>query len=74
MTPHEIARTRLTSHSWELHLRLDPALFWFKGHFAAQPLLPGVTQLDWVMRAVGSRSKLPEDHQRQIPGSTAAGK
>ncbi|GAB52573.1 MULTISPECIES: ApeI family dehydratase [Atlantibacter] len=49
MTPHEIARTRLTSHSWELHLRLDPALFWFKGHFAAQPLLPGVTQLDWVM-------------------------
>ena len=22
---------------------------WFNGHFAVQPLLPGVAQLDWVM-------------------------
>lgn len=49
MTPHEIARTRLAPHHWALHLRLDPSLFWFKGHFAVQPLLPGVAQLDWVM-------------------------
>ncbi len=49
MIPHEIARTRLTEHSVELHLRLDPTLFWFQGHFAVQPLLPGVAQLDWVM-------------------------
>jgi len=24
-------------------------LFWFKGHFPTQPLLPGVVQLDWVV-------------------------
>lgn len=26
-----------------------PSLFWFRGHFAVQPLLPGVAQIDWVM-------------------------
>ncbi|MGK3640258.1 ApeI family dehydratase, partial [Escherichia coli] len=30
-----------------LHLRAD--LFWFRGHFAVQPLLPGVAQIDWAM-------------------------
>lgn len=49
MIPHEIARTQRSPHHVELHLRLDPALFWFTGHFAVQPLLPGVAQLDWVM-------------------------
>ena len=33
----------------EITLYLDPDLLWFKGHFAVQPLLPGVAQLDWVM-------------------------
>lgn len=49
MIPHEIARTQRSPHHVELHLRLDPTLFWFTGHFAVQPLLPGVAQLDWVM-------------------------
>ncbi|MCU5775354.1 hydroxymyristoyl-ACP dehydratase [Erwiniaceae bacterium BAC15a-03b] len=33
----------------ELLLRVDADLFWFRGHFPQQPLLPGVAQLDWVM-------------------------
>lgn len=28
-----------------LHLRLDPELVWFAGHFPGAPLLPGVAQL-----------------------------
>lgn len=30
-------------------LQVDADLFWFQGHFATLPLLPGVAQLDWVM-------------------------
>jgi 3-hydroxymyristoyl/3-hydroxydecanoyl-(acyl carrier protein) dehydratase len=49
MKPHEIARHQALPQQAEIVLRLDSALFWFNGHFAVQPLLPGVTQLDWVM-------------------------
>lgn len=49
MKPHEITRRQADPHQLEVVLRLDPALFWFKGHFAVQPLLPGVAQIDWVM-------------------------
>lgn len=59
MIPHELARTPLSAHAVALRLRLDPALFWFKGHFAVQPLLPGVAQLDWVMHY--ARALLVED-------------
>lgn len=33
----------------EILLKVEPDLFWFRGHFPTQPLLPGVAQLDWVM-------------------------
>ena len=33
----------------EVLLQVEPDLFWFRGHFPTQPLLPGVAQLDWVM-------------------------
>ncbi|WP_158780431.1 3-hydroxyacyl-ACP dehydratase FabZ family protein [Pantoea sp. BAV 3049] len=33
----------------EILLRADADLFWFRGHFPGQPILPGVAQLDWVM-------------------------
>lgn len=49
MLPHETAR-RASSLHLEIDLWLDPALFWFRGHFSTHPLLPGVAQLDWVMR------------------------
>lgn len=49
MKPHEIERHQAQLDRLEVVLYLDPSLFWFKGHFAVQPLLPGVAQLDWVM-------------------------
>lgn len=49
MKPREIERHQTDPHQIEITLFLDPALFWFNGHFAVQPLLPGVAQLDWVM-------------------------
>ena len=37
-----------------LQLRLDPDLPWFAGHFPGAPLLPGVTQIHWVMHYAAS--------------------
>lgn len=34
-------------------LELTSDLFWFKGHFPAQNILPGVGQLDWVKEFAG---------------------
>lgn len=50
MKPHEIERHQAQPEKLDVVLYLDPSLFWFQGHFAVQPLLPGVAQLDWVMR------------------------
>lgn len=33
----------------EIQLFVPAQLFWFKGHFPLQPLLPGVAQLEWVL-------------------------
>lgn len=33
----------------QILLRADASLFWFRGHFPDQPVLPGIAQLDWVM-------------------------
>lgn len=49
MKIHEIERRQPDATHLAIDLYLDPALLWFKGHFAVQPLLPGVAQLDWVM-------------------------
>ncbi|MDR2263073.1 MAG: hydroxymyristoyl-ACP dehydratase [Enterobacter asburiae] len=49
MKIHEIERRQVQPDSLEITLYLDPSLFWFQGHFAVQPLLPGVAQLEWVM-------------------------
>ncbi|SUX57408.1 ACP dehydratase [Citrobacter amalonaticus] len=49
MIPHEIERHQAQPQQVEIVLHLDPSLFWFSGHFAVQPLLPGVAQIDWVM-------------------------
>lgn len=50
MTPDEISCQQTGAGEVEITLRLQADLFWFKGHFASQPLLPGVAQLDWVMQ------------------------
>ena len=49
MIRHEIERHLVQPQEMEIVLYLDPMLYWFNGHFAVQPLLPGVAQLDWVM-------------------------
>lgn len=49
MKMHEIERRQPEPGHLEITLYLDPGLVWFRGHFAVQPLLPGVAQLDWVM-------------------------
>ena len=43
-----------------LQLRLDPDLPWFAGHFPGAPLLPGVTQIHWVMHYAASLLKLAQ--------------
>lgn len=49
MRPHEIERRQAQPGQLDITLHLDPTLFWFQGHFAVQPVLPGVAQLEWVM-------------------------
>lgn len=52
MLPHDYvvtsAVTSATNDSAEVEFRLDPDWLYFKGHFLASPLLPGVTQLDFA--------------------------
>ncbi|MEO3990587.1 ApeI family dehydratase [Pseudocitrobacter cyperus] len=50
MTPDEISCQLTGAGEAEIVLHLSADLFWFKGHFSVQPLLPGVAQLEWVMR------------------------
>ncbi len=49
MKPHEIERHQAQANHLEIVLHLRADLFWFRGHFAVQPLLPGVAQIDWAM-------------------------
>ena len=48
MLPIERSR-ELQADSVTLTLQIEAGLFWFQGHFATLPILPGVAQLDWVM-------------------------
>lgn len=65
MKIHEIGRHQAQPQQLEIVLHLDPALFWFQGHFAVQPLLPGVAQLDWVMH-YATRVLAPEHRFHSI--------
>lgn len=65
MKIHEIKRHSPQPQQLEIDLYLDPALFWFQGHFAVQPLLPGVAQLDWVMHYAATLLA-PEYHFHSI--------
>lgn len=48
MLPQENA-SNVTDNHVTLQLTLTPELFWFKGHFPEQAILPGVAQLHLVM-------------------------
>jgi len=47
--PLEISRLTPVETQAELLLKVDPALFWFRGHFPGQPILPGLAQVEWAM-------------------------
>lgn len=47
--PNNFSVVQQSANNVEITLELNPELFWFKGHFSVQPILPGVAQLDWVM-------------------------
>ncbi|WP_413736398.1 AMP-binding protein [Sodalis sp. RH21] len=49
MLPIELSRRTPAEGQAELLLKLEPALFWFRGHFPGQPILPGVAQADWAL-------------------------
>lgn len=77
MKPHEIERHQAQPQQVEIVLHLDPSLFWFCGHFAVQPLLPGVAQMDWVMHyatTLLARLALSQHSEREISGSAVTGK
>ena len=48
MLPEETGR-RIERSDAIFHFTLSPQLFWFKGHFPEQALLPGVTQIHWAL-------------------------
>lgn len=48
MLPEETGR-RIEHSDATFHFMLPPSLFWFKGHFPEQALLPGVTQIHWAL-------------------------
>ena len=50
MFPAELSISRSGADQVRLTLRCDDDLLWFQGHFPTQPILPGVTQVDWAMR------------------------
>ncbi|WP_430875739.1 hydroxymyristoyl-ACP dehydratase [Gilliamella sp. G0441] len=39
----------LTRTEGSIEFTIPDDLFWFKGHFPSQPLLPGVVQLNWAI-------------------------
>lgn len=39
----------LTKTEASIEFTIPDDLFWFKGHFPSQPLLPGVVQLNWAI-------------------------
>lgn len=47
----QILATRISSaEQRELDLFVSPDLSYFAGHFAEQPILPGIVQTDWAIR------------------------
>lgn len=46
----EVVSVQKQGHVLNLKIQVKPDLFQFRGHFPGQPILPGVAQVDWVVR------------------------
>jgi len=46
--PNDYEVKRIDENSFEVNMNVNPDLFYFKGHFEEQPILPGVVQLGWI--------------------------
>lgn len=46
------------------HFRLSRDCLYLQGHFPSAPILPGVTQLDWVVQLAAQHWSTPETVQR----------
>lgn len=44
----------------ELLCRIDPEIIYFSGHFDAQPVLPGVAQLEWAVTCAVTYLQTPD--------------
>jgi hypothetical protein len=43
-------RTAVSAATADLWFYIPPNLYWFGGHFPNLPILPGIVQIDWVIR------------------------
>lgn len=55
MLPIEMACTQPSAERVQLRLLLPPELFWFRGHFPGQPVLPGIAQIHWAQHYAQER-------------------
>ena len=65
LLPEILSETR-TGPTLHLTLRVPPELAHFPGHFPAQPILPGVVEVDWAVRLAERHFKLPRQRFSQM--------
>ena len=59
-----VENVRRSPHQWEVDLPIPDDLSCLEGHFKAFPVVPGVLQLDWVIRyALEWRGGEPDSFQ-----------
>src|SRR5277367_4585028 len=49
VTEPVLIEVKIADYSVEMSLTIPPELIYFRGHFPAFTVLPGVVQIDWVM-------------------------
>jgi 3-hydroxymyristoyl/3-hydroxydecanoyl-(acyl carrier protein) dehydratase len=55
-----VVSAEVTGTDAAIQLQVPSDLRWFEGHFPEAPILPGVVQLDWVIRLAERYLELPD--------------